>query len=136
MAVVACLAIAAVTLLLPSAPTTDPWGWIVWGREVAHLQLSTAIGGAPSWKPLPVLVTTPLSLFGGAAPDLWLLFARAAGLLGLVAAYRLGWRLAGRAAGVVAAGGLLLSSHWVRTWLHGYSEPLGVALLLFAVDRH
>jgi hypothetical protein len=57
-----CLALAAATLLIPSAPTTDPWGWIVWGREIVHLQFSTAIGGAPSWKPLPVLFTAPLSL--------------------------------------------------------------------------
>ena len=54
MAAAACLALAAATRLIPSAPTTDPWGWIVWGREIGHLQLSTAIGGAPSWKPLVI----------------------------------------------------------------------------------
>src|SRR5690348_4389011 len=31
--VAASLAIAALTLLLPSAPTYDPWSWIIWGRE-------------------------------------------------------------------------------------------------------
>jgi len=92
----ASLALAAATLLIPSAPTTDPWGWIVWGREITHHQFSTAIGGAPSWKPLPVLFTTPLSAFGGAAPALWLVVARAGGLLALVAAFRLGSRLGGR----------------------------------------
>ena len=66
-AAAACVGLAAASLLIPSAPTTDPWGWIVWGREIAHLQLQTAIGGAPSWKPLPVLFTTPFSVFGGAA---------------------------------------------------------------------
>jgi hypothetical protein len=136
LAAVACLALAAASLLTPSAPTTDPWGWIVWGREVAHLDLSTAVLGAPSWKPLPVLATAPLSLFGGAAPDLWLLVARAAGLLGLVAAYRCGCRLSGRAAGVLAAVGLALSVEWMRSWMHGYAEPLAIALLLFAADRH
>src|SRR4051794_29765145 len=136
MAAAACLALAAATLLIPSAPTTDPWGWIVWGREVAQLQLSTAVGGAPSWKPLPVLFTAPLSAFGGVAPDLWILVARAGGLLGLVAAFRLGSRLGGRYAGALAASGLVLSAHWVRSFLHGYSEPLAIALLLFAVDRH
>ncbi len=136
MAAAACIALAAATLLIPSAPTTDPWGWIVWGRELAHLQLSTAVGGAPSWKPLPVLFTTPLSAFGGAAPDLWILVARASGLLGVVAAWRLGSRLGGRYAAALAGGGLVLSEHWVRSFLHGYSEPLAIALLLLAVDRH
>jgi hypothetical protein len=136
MAAAACLALAAATLLIPSAPTTDPWGWIVWGREIAHLKLDTAIGGAPSWKPLPVLFTTPLSVFGAAAPSLWLVVARAGGLLGLVAAYTVGSRLAGRYAGALAAVGLLLSAHLTRAFLHGYSEPLAIALLLFAVERH
>ena len=135
-AAVACGAVAAASLLIPSAPTTDPWGWIVWGREVVHLELSTAIRGAPSWKPLPVLFTAPLSLLGGAAPQLWILIARAAGLLGLLAAYRLGSRLGGRSAGVVAAAGVLLSAHWVRAFMHGYTEPLAIWLLLLAVERH
>src|SRR6266545_7281706 len=85
----ACVVLAALSLLAPSAPTTDPWRWIVWGREVLHLQLSTVVPGAPSWKPLPVLVTTPLALAGGSAPALWLLFARAGALASLVAAARL-----------------------------------------------
>ena len=28
-----CLAVAAVTLLLPSTPTYDPWAWILWGGD-------------------------------------------------------------------------------------------------------
>ena len=32
-----CLAVATASLLIPSAPTTDPWGWIVWGREAKPL---------------------------------------------------------------------------------------------------
>ena len=40
-------------------PTYDPWAWIIWGREVAHLDLVTTTG--PSWKPLPVIFTTPFS---------------------------------------------------------------------------
>ena len=62
----AVLALTALTFLLPSAPTYDPWAWIVWGREILHLDLSTVDG--PSWKPLPVLLTTPFALFGGLAP--------------------------------------------------------------------
>jgi hypothetical protein len=44
--VVGCLALAALSLLTPSAPTYDPWSWIIWGREVVHLDLSTV--GGPS----------------------------------------------------------------------------------------
>ena len=56
----------------PSVPTYDPWAWIIWGREITHLDLNTVSG--PSWKPLPVLFTTPFALFGDdAAPALWLL---------------------------------------------------------------
>src|SRR4051794_10225948 len=84
-----CLAVAALSLLVPSAPTTDPWGWIVWGREVLHLDLSTVVPGPPSWKPLPVMVTTPLALTGATAPALWLVLARAGGLAALVMAGRL-----------------------------------------------
>jgi hypothetical protein len=30
----------------------------------------------------------------------------------------------------------MLSAHWVREFQHGYAEPLAIALLLLAVDRH
>jgi hypothetical protein len=133
--VLASLALAALSLLLPSVPTTDPWGWIVWGRQVLHLDLNT-IAGPPSWKPLPVLFTTPLALLGGAAPSAWLAIARAGALLALALAYRLGARLAGPAAGAVAALGLLLSGGWVRGFAYGYTEGLAVALLLWAILSH
>src|SRR5215218_1311389 len=75
-AVLACLAVAALTLLLPSTPTYDPWAWIMWGREIVHLDLVTT--GGPSWKPLPILFTTPFSLLGDhTAAYLWLVIARA-----------------------------------------------------------
>ncbi len=129
----ACLALAALSLLVPSAPTTDPWGWIVWGREVLHLSLSTIVPGAPSWKPLPVLVTTPLALAGGAAPWLWLWLARSAAFAALVAGYRLAERLAGRGAGVLAVAALAPGTLWMHEVAHGYSEPLAVTLLFGAV---
>jgi hypothetical protein len=132
----ACVLLAACSLLVPSAPTTDPWGWIVWGREVLQLDLSTVVPGAPSWKPLPVLVTTLLALAGGAAPTLWLLVARAGTLASLVVAGRVAHRLAGRWAALVVIVGLVLSTQWLRDYAHGYSEPLAVGLLLAAVDRH
>lgn len=131
--VLGCLAIAALSLILPSVPNKDPWSWIVWGREVAHLDLDTSAGS--SWKPLPVLFTTAFSPFGDAAPELWLVVARAGALLAIVFAYRVASRLAGRVAGVVAAL-CLLAADWVRYVAHGNIEPLTAALVLAAVDRH
>ena len=54
--IAACLIVAAISLVEPSSPTYDPWAWIMWGREIAHLDLVTE--GGPSWKPLPILFTT------------------------------------------------------------------------------
>jgi hypothetical protein len=135
-AVGGCFALAALSLALPSVPTTDPWGWIVWGREVVDGDLDTAVGGSPAWKPLPVLLTAPLSLFGDAAPALWLLIARASGLLALLIAYRLATRLAGAVAGVAAAVSLFATSGWLRSMTHGYTEPVMAALVLAAAERH
>jgi hypothetical protein len=132
--VLGCLALAALTLLLPAAPTYDPWSWINWGREVAALDLNTVAG--PSWKPLPVIFTTVFSLAGDAAPELWLVLARAGGLLALVMAWRLAARLAGPAAGAVAAAALLLADGWVYTVGLGNSEGLLIAFALLAAERH
>ena len=138
-----CVGLATLTLLVPSAPTLDPWGWILWGREVANLDFSTRLEGSPSWKPLPVLATAPLSVAGDAAPTLWVVLARAAGLLGLVFAFRVASRLTGdrgivvrSGAGLVAAVGTVLSAEWVRAFSHAYTEPLSVGLVLAAIDRH
>lgn len=131
-----CAALAGLSLLIPSVPSTDPWGWIVWGREVAHLDLRTAVGGSPAWKPLPVAFTTFLSLAGGAAPSLWLFVARTGGLLSLVLAFRVAARLAGPVAGVVAALAIACMGRWLREMAHGYTEPLAAALFLGALDRH
>jgi hypothetical protein len=132
--ILASLAVAALSLLFPSAPTYDPWAWLVWGREIAHLDLSTVAG--PSWKPLPVLFTIPLSLFGSAAPLLWLVVARAGAILAVVLAFRVAQRLGGVVAGAAAAGGLLLAPWFVRNAALGNSEGLMAAAVLAAVDRH
>src|SRR5215210_7715073 len=131
----ACLGIAALSLLGPATLTYDPWAWAIWGREIIHLDLNTVSG--PSWKPLPILFTTPFALFGDdAAPELWCVIARAGGLLAIALAYRLGSRLGGRAAGVIAAGSLLLADEFVRNSARGNSEGLLVAVCLWAVERH
>jgi hypothetical protein len=133
--VVACVALAAVSLLGPWQPTYDPWAWLLWGRQIAGGGLDTA--GGPSWKPLTVLFTTVFSAAGDdAAPLLWLVVARAGGLLALVFAFRVAARVAGPAAGIVAAGALLLVDGFTSNVLRGNSEGLLVALTLWAVERH
>lgn len=138
--IVGCLAVSAITLLFPSTPTYDPWAWIMWGREIVHLDLVTE--GGPSWKPLPVLFTTPFSLLGAdLAPHLWLWIARAGALLALVMAFRLGRRLSGGGlpgwvGGIVAALFLLTTYQFVRDSMLGNSEAMLAALSLWAFERH
>lgn len=133
--VLGCLVVAALTLLAPSAPTYDPMSWVIWGREVAHGALQTT--GGPSWKPLPMLFTTPFALLGDSlAPDLWLLVARAGGLLGVVMGFRLAARLAGPFAGTITAVAILASEGYVYGAWRGNSEGLLVGLALWAVERH
>jgi hypothetical protein len=133
--VAVCTALAALTLLAPSAPTYDPWAWIIWGREIAHLDLVTT--GGPSWKPLPVLFTTIFSLFGSWAPDLWLVVARAGAIAAVVLAFRVSRRLGGGiVGGVAAAAALAIAPWWIRNAALGNSEGLIVGFLLATIDRH
>jgi hypothetical protein len=126
----ACLALAAVSLLLPWALAFDPWSWLIWGREVAGLELDTA--GGPSWKPLPVVATTVLTLAGGAAPALWLVLARAGGLLAVAGAAALAGRLAGTVAAVSAAAAIAVGDWWLLNTALGNSEGLLAAAALWA----
>jgi hypothetical protein len=134
------LALGAFSLLFPSTPTYDPWAWILWGREILHLDLQTT--GGPSWKPFPVIFTTVFALFGEAAPDLWLIIARGGAVLAVLLAFRLAWRLTGgggvaaATAGVVGAVALIISSQFVRTMALGNSEGLMVAFTLWGIERH
>jgi hypothetical protein len=136
------IALAAISLALPYFPVYDPWAWLIWGRELMHGGLETAAG--PSWKPLPVLVDAPLSLLGGAAPDAWLLVARAGWICAPLLAGLLAARLAGEetgrwrwAAAALAAGSVALTADSftppLRQFTGGLSEPLLVALVLGAV---
>lgn len=124
----------ALSLAVPAAMGYDAWAWMVWGRELAHLDLATT--GGPSFKPLPVIVVAPLSVLGGIAPAVWLAGMRACAVASLLLAYRLGTRLAGPAAGAVATVGLALSADLYRTALLGSAEPALIAVTLGAVDRH
>ncbi len=153
---VVALAVGALSLLIPSTPSYDPWAWIVWGREIVHINLQTT--GGPSWKPLPMIFTVPFALFGNAEPDLWLVVARAGAFAAVVMVFRLSFRLtrqigsyfsaapadAGRLitiapallAGTIAAVGLALSGGFISDNALGYSEGLATALMLVAVERH
>ena len=131
---VGCVALAALSLLLPSTPTYDPWSWIIWGREITQLDLVTTSG--PSWKPLPAFFTVPFAVFGQAAPFLWLVVARAGALLGLVFAFSVARRLGGVVAGAAAVGALALAPWTFKNGALGNSEGLMAAAVLGAVDRH
>ena len=129
--------------VLPTVPSYDPWSWISWGREVVDPHLGFVISGGPSWKPLPWFFTIVYALFGtAAAPTLWVITARTGGLLGLVAAYRLAARVVGAprwaavSAGVLAAGGIVVTQEWFYYMFRGTSEPMLVACGLWAIDRH
>lgn len=127
--------LSALSLLLPARPTYDPWAWLVWSRELAHGSLSTVAG--PSWKPLPVLLTTPFSLLGDRpAETAWLVMSRAGGLAAIALTFQLATRLAGRWAGLLAATALLLADGFVRDVARANSEGLLVALVLGAVELH
>ena len=149
------LVIAALSLLIPSTPSYDPWAWLVWGHEIVHLDLHTT--GGPSWKPLPMLFTTVFALFGKAQPDLWLIIARAGAIVCVAMVFKIAWRLtrdlvAGVAepggtsrwmvliapvlAGVIAAGSLMNSGGFISDNALGYSEGFATALALIAVDRY
>jgi hypothetical protein len=138
----ACLALATLSAaVLPTVASYDPWSWIVWGREVVDPHLRFAVNGGPSWKPLPVVFTTVFGLFGGAAPTLWMIVARAGGLMGLVAAYRLASRLVGgrawgAVAGLVASVAIVLTQDWAYYMFRGTSEPLLIGTTLWAIERH
>lgn len=134
--------LAALSLSLPYQPVYDPWGWLVWGRELASLELAT--GSGLSWKPLPVFVDAALTPLGDDAPQGWLLVARSGWLLAVLLAGWLAARLAGPETGVwrfaaagLAAGSVALTADSftpsVRQFSGGLSEPLLVALVLGAV---
>ena len=98
-----CFALAALCLLLPWSPPTTRGRGSSGAARSRTCDLVTTTG--PSWKPLPVIFTTPFSLAGDdGAPLLWLVVARAGGILAFAMAFRLGKRLAGPVAGLIAGG--------------------------------
>jgi hypothetical protein len=125
------IALAALSLLLGAAPTYDPWSWVIWGREITEGNLNTVDG--PSWKPLPVMVTTLTGQLGDASPVIWVAVARAGAIAGVMLAFVLARRLAGTAAGVAAAVGLAVMPWYIRNGALGNSEGIMVALVFAAI---
>lgn len=134
-----CAAVALASLTLPATLAYDPWAWLVWGREVARGALDTT--GGPSWKPLPVVLTTALAPLGAqVAPLAWAVLARFAGLVALVATHRLARRLGAPGwAAVVAAALVVLTPdggpRFLRLVAEAHSEPGTVALAVLAAER-
>jgi hypothetical protein len=127
---------AVISLVIRAEPRFDPEGWLRWGRELGWGSGSFTTADYPSWKPLPVLFTVPLSFTGPAAPILWLLIARIAGLLALPLVFRVSRDLAGTLAGVVAVVALVLIPGWWPTVFGGQVEPMLLTLALLAYERH
>jgi hypothetical protein len=151
---IAALVIGIVSLLIPATPSYDPWAWIIWGREIVHINLQTT--GGPTWKPLPVIFTTIFAPFGQAEPDMWLVVARAGAFAAVVMTFRLAFRLvmmigsyfvrAERAstralvgpaalAGAITALSLTLSGGYLSDNALGYSEGLATAIILIGLER-
>ena len=145
--------IGALSLLVPSTPSYDPWSWLIWGREIIHLDLQTT--GGPTWKPLTVLLSTIFAIFGSAQPNLLLVACRAGAVMAVAMTFKVTWRIArplvaelggeGTArwallpaglAALVAAASLFNSPAFVTDNALGYSEGLMAALVLVALDRH
>lgn len=124
------LAALSVVVLAP-APSYDPWMWLLWGREVTRLELSTEAG--PAFKPLPVAVCALLAPLGGAAPSAWVVVARAGSVLAVWLAFRHGRELAGVAAGAVAAVGVALCGGFVGYSAGGAETGWTIAFVLGAL---
>jgi hypothetical protein len=127
-------------------PSYDPYGWLVWGRQVLHWNLNT--DGAPSWKPLTFLFTLPYALFGRASLYMWMVTSVAGTLAGAVFAARIAFRItadggvpatrryAPYVAGAFAGLGLLGMQTYPHLILIANSDQLNVALCLAAIDAH
>jgi hypothetical protein len=103
-----------------------------------------------------VIFTTVFALFGKAAPDLWLVVARAGAVMAVVMVFKVAARItfwltarqeekigfANRAvlptvlAALIAAVSLVVSRGFISDNALGYSEGLMTALVLIAIERH
>ncbi|MHB8692441.1 MAG: hypothetical protein ACYDHH_14470 [Solirubrobacteraceae bacterium] len=82
---------AAIVRLSHSRPGYDPYGWMIWGYQTLHLHLD--LGGAPSWKPMPLLFTVPFALFGHFQLWMWMTTVVAMSLAGSIFAALIVFRI-------------------------------------------
>jgi hypothetical protein len=123
-AVLAALVVAALSALVTApAPSYDPWAWLLWGREVAHGTLSTE--EMPAFKPLTVAACALLAPLGEAAPEAWVIVARAGMVLAVVLGYRLG--------GIVAAVGVAFTGDLIGYSAAGAEPGWVIAFALLGV---
>jgi hypothetical protein len=123
-AVLVALVVAALSaLVVAPAPSYDPWAWLLWGREIAHGTLSTE--EMPAFKPLTVAVCALLAPLGGAAPEAWVIVARAGMVLAVVLGYRLG--------GIVAAAGVAFTGDLIGYSAAGAEPGWVIAFALLGV---
>jgi hypothetical protein len=134
-------------------PGYDPYGWLIWGYQTLHLHLD--LGGAPSWKPLPLLFTVPYALFGHFSLWLWMVTAEAAAFAGSIFAGRIAYRVvnpthdprfrnAAIAAAIFAGVGMYGIQDNINGALNSYfhylfsvqSDPMIVTMVLAATDFH
>jgi MFS family permease len=135
LALLAALGLALLSsLAVAPAPSYDPLSWLLWGREIAGGDLSTAEG--PAFKPLPVAVCALLSLLGAVAPWAWVVVARVGALLALWLTFRLGRRLAGGSAvaGGLAAVAVALCGAYLGYASHGVITGWLLALALAGIE--
>jgi hypothetical protein len=87
----------------------------------------------PAFKPLTVAVCTLLAPLGGAAPEAWVIIARAGMVLGVILAFLLGRDLGGMAAGVVAAAGVAFTGDLIGYSAAGAEPGWTIALALAGI---
>jgi hypothetical protein len=152
----------AIVLGTGMTPSFDAYGWLIWGHQLLYGNLN--LNAAPSWKPLMIVFTLPMALFGGATPPRLLSIAMVSGTLAMApfagrVAYRLSVSGEGTltrriraaawvgalfaAVGVLGMQGYPLPAHlglppqslWRLSFIAD-SDPLCAAIVLAAVDAH
>ncbi len=135
------LASTAIVVWAKTRPSFDAYGWLVWGHQTIVGSLNT--NAAPSWKPLPYLLTVPFALAGHYQVWLWMIADVAISLSACVFAGRIAYRLVdveenlryARWAAAVFAGLAVLGIRDIAHYaLSAQSDPLIVALCLGAID--
>ncbi|MGH2910520.1 MAG: hypothetical protein ACRDK8_14670, partial [Solirubrobacteraceae bacterium] len=83
----------AIVLATGMTPSFDAYGWLIWGHQLLYGNLN--LNAAPSWKPLMIVFTVPMALFGGETPPRLESIAMVSGTLAMAPfAGRIAYRLA------------------------------------------